>query len=104
MEFTLSRNAHAGRHCGRLGHHGRCLTDDTALALVVNTLPTGAPLVVLISILAPISGAHFNPAVSMVMRIRRATARSGAGPYGGQIAGALLALEVFFWLLGSGGI
>jgi glycerol uptake facilitator-like aquaporin len=40
------------------------LTKDVALALLGNTLPTGAILVVLITILGPISGAHFNPAVS----------------------------------------
>ena len=40
------------------------LTKDTALALLGNTLPTGAILVVLITILGPISGAHFNPATS----------------------------------------
>ena len=37
------------------------LTKDVALALLGNTLPTGAILVVLITILGPISGAHFNP-------------------------------------------
>src|SRR5260221_3770737 len=42
------------------------LTKDMALALLGNTLPTGAILVVLITILAPVSGAHFNPAVSLV--------------------------------------
>ena len=38
------------------------LTGDAALALLCNTLPTGAMLVVLIAILGPISGAHLNPA------------------------------------------
>src|SRR5689334_7737402 len=47
------------------------LTDDGALALLGNTLPTGAILVVLITILAPISGAHFNPAVSLVFAMKR---------------------------------
>lgn len=47
------------------------LTADTALALLGNTLPTGAILVVLITILGPISGAHFNPAVSVVFALRR---------------------------------
>lgn len=42
------------------------LTHDAALALLGNTLPTGAILVVLITVLGPISGAHFNPAVSLV--------------------------------------
>lgn len=47
------------------------LTDDTALALLGNTLPTGAILVVLITILGPVSGAHFNPAVTLVFALRR---------------------------------
>ena len=47
------------------------LTKDTALALLGNTLPTGAILVVLITILGPISGAHFNPAVSLVFALNR---------------------------------
>ena len=47
------------------------LTHDVALALLGNTLPTGAILVVLITILGPISGAHFNPAVSLVFALKR---------------------------------
>jgi glycerol uptake facilitator-like aquaporin len=47
------------------------LTKDVALALLGNTLPTGAILVVLIAILGPISGAHFNPAVSLVFALKR---------------------------------
>ena len=46
------------------------LTKDVALALLGNTLPTGAILVVLISLFGPISGAHFNPAVSMVFALK----------------------------------
>jgi glycerol uptake facilitator-like aquaporin len=42
-----------------------------ALALLCNTLPTGAILVVLILIFGPLSGAHFNPAVSVAMALRR---------------------------------
>ena len=44
---------------------------DQALALLCNTLPTGAILVVLITVLAPVSGAHLNPAVSAAMALRR---------------------------------
>ena len=44
---------------------------NAALALLGNTLPTGAILVVLILALQPISGAHFNPAVTLVMALRR---------------------------------
>jgi glycerol uptake facilitator-like aquaporin len=50
---------------------GEALTKDTALVLLGNTLPTGAILVVLITILGPISGAHFNPAVSLVFALKR---------------------------------
>jgi glycerol uptake facilitator-like aquaporin len=44
---------------------------NVALALLGNTLPTGAILVVLILALGPISLAHFNPAVSLVMGLRK---------------------------------
>jgi glycerol uptake facilitator-like aquaporin len=43
---------------------------NQAIALLCNTLPTGAVLFVIITIFAPISGAHFNPAVSLVMELR----------------------------------
>lgn len=43
---------------------------NVAVALVGNTLATAAMLYVLIAMLGPISGAHFNPAVSLVMRLR----------------------------------
>src|SRR4051794_5555153 len=53
------------------GIMGDTLADgNVALALLGNTLPTGAILAVLILALAPISGAHFNPAVSFVRRSR----------------------------------
>ncbi|MCC0023718.1 MAG: aquaporin family protein [Hyphomicrobiaceae bacterium] len=45
------------------------LTNDVALALLGNTIPTGAILFVLITIFGPVSSAHFNPAVSLVMAI-----------------------------------
>jgi glycerol uptake facilitator-like aquaporin len=44
---------------------------NVALALLGNTLATGAGLIVLITIFAPISGAHFNPAVTLVFALRR---------------------------------
>lgn len=43
---------------------------NVALALLGNTIATGAILVVLITMLGPISGAHFNPAVTLVFRLR----------------------------------
>ncbi len=44
---------------------------NVAIALLGNTIPTGAILVVLILIFGPISGAHFNPAVTLVFAIRK---------------------------------
>jgi len=43
---------------------------NAALALLCNTLPTGAILVVMILVFGPISGAHFNPAVSIAFTLR----------------------------------
>jgi glycerol uptake facilitator-like aquaporin len=44
---------------------------NVALALLCNTIPTGAILVVLILVFGPVSGAHFNPAVSIAFALRR---------------------------------
>jgi glycerol uptake facilitator-like aquaporin len=76
------------------------LTRDVAMALLGNTLPTGAILVVLITILGPISGAHFNPAVTVVFAIRRELMPAEALGYilaqiAGGIAGTLLAHAMF---------
>ena len=66
------------------------LTKDVALALLGNTLPTGAILVVLITILGPISGAHFNPAVSMVFALRQELSARDATLYiAAQILGGI---------------
>ena len=43
---------------------------NQAIALLGNTIPTGAILIVIITIFGPISGAHFNPAVSLVFAAR----------------------------------
>jgi glycerol uptake facilitator-like aquaporin len=67
------------------------LTRDVALALLGNTLPTGAILVVLIAIFGPISGAHFNPAVTLVFAIKRDLIPRDAFAYvAAQIAGGML--------------
>ncbi len=67
------------------------LTTDTALALLGNTLPTGAILVVLITILGPISSAHFNPAVSLIFALRRELPWRDAALYtAAQILGGIL--------------
>jgi glycerol uptake facilitator-like aquaporin len=66
------------------------LTKDVALALLGNTLPTGAILVVLITILGPISGAHFNPAVSLVFALKgELTPRDALGYVVAQVAGGI---------------
>lgn len=49
----------------------RLAAGNEAVALLANTLATGAGLVVLITIFGPISGAHFNPAVTLVAALRR---------------------------------
>jgi glycerol uptake facilitator-like aquaporin len=76
------------------------LTKDVALALLCNTLPTGAILVVLISVLGPISGAHFNPAVTLVFTGKRELPVNEAVLYvvaqiAGGIAGTMAAHLMF---------
>jgi glycerol uptake facilitator-like aquaporin len=76
------------------------LTKDVALALLGNTLPTGAILVVLITILGPISGAHFNPAVSIMFALQRELSATEtllyiAAQVLGGIAGTMIAHAMF---------
>lgn len=54
---------------------------NVALALLCNTIPTGAILVVLILIFGPLSGAHFNPAVTLAFAWRRELPPAIAGLY-----------------------
>jgi glycerol uptake facilitator-like aquaporin len=64
---------------------------NAALALLCNTLPTGAIITVLILTFGPISGAHFNPVVSLVFGLRRELLWPTAGAYVmAQVAGALV--------------
>ncbi|HEX2840534.1 MAG TPA: MIP/aquaporin family protein [Hyphomicrobium sp.] len=70
---------------------GRLSGGNEALALLGNTLPTGAILIVLITMLAPFSGAHFNPAVTLVFALKRDLAPGVAAGYVlAQIAGAFV--------------
>jgi glycerol uptake facilitator-like aquaporin len=76
------------------------LTRDVALALLGNTLPTGAILVVLIAILGPISGAHFNPAVTLIFALKREMMPREALSYvtvqvAGGIIGTMMAHAMF---------
>jgi glycerol uptake facilitator-like aquaporin len=73
---------------------------SAALALLCNTLPTGAILVVLITVLGPLSGAHFNPVVSAALALRRELMPSEFLAYAlsqivGGIAGSALAHGMF---------
>jgi len=64
---------------------------NAAIALLANTFATVGGLVVLIEILGPVSGAHFNPAVSVAMAWRGALPRRALAPYVvAQLAGAAL--------------
>ena len=80
---------------------------NMALALLANTLATVFALYVLIETLGPISGAHFNPVVSMVLAFRKDLARHHLMGYvlaqlmgaalGAWIAHAMFELEIFRW-------
>jgi glycerol uptake facilitator-like aquaporin len=64
---------------------------NIAIALLGNTIPTGTILVVLILIFGPVSGAHFNPAVSLAMALRRELSWRVASLYiAAQVIGAVL--------------
>lgn len=73
---------------------------NVAIALLGNTLSTAAMLAVLIAMLGPISGAHFNPAVSLVAAIRGDISWPDAGRYAliqlaGGMVGVLIAHAMF---------
>ena len=68
---------------------------NVALALLGNTLATGAILAVLILIFGPISGAHFNPAVTLSFTLRGALGRAQAAAYMAvQILGGLVGVII----------
>lgn len=78
----------------------RLAAGSAAVALIANTGATVAALVVLISLFSPVSGAHFNPAVTLVMAIRRRMAWTAAASYIavqiiGCCVGTLLAHAMF---------
>ena len=81
---------------------------NVAVALLGNTLATAAMLLVLVSILGPVSGAHMNPAVTLVAVLRRdLTAIDGAAYVVAQLAGGLTGVllahamfEMPLWELG----
>ena len=78
----------------------RLADGNMAVALLGNTIPTGTILVVLITIFGPVSGAHFNPAVTLAFMIRREIGRRLAIMFGlaqitGGLCGAMLAHAMF---------
>lgn len=82
------------------GIMGSNLSSDNGVALIINTLSTIFALALLIYVLAPISGAHFNPAVSLVQLLNRQLKLSESFAYlvaqvTGAISGALLANLMF---------
>ena len=83
------------------GIMGESLSDgNVALALLANTLATGAILFVLVTALGPVSGAHLNPVVSTVFAIRgemawRALLPIIAAQIVGGICGTLIAHAMF---------
>jgi glycerol uptake facilitator-like aquaporin len=73
---------------------------NQAIALLGNTIPTGAILVVLVTVFGPVSGAHFNPAVTLVFAARGDTPWRDVVPYiaaqcAGGIAGTMIAHLMF---------
>jgi glycerol uptake facilitator-like aquaporin len=73
---------------------------NTAIALLANSIATGGSLFVLITIFGPISGAHFNPVVSMAFALRREMSWRAAGAYAAvqvvaAVAGVWLAHAMF---------
>jgi glycerol uptake facilitator-like aquaporin len=84
------------------GLMGPRMTSDIGLQLLANAAATAAMLGVLISLLAPISGAHFNPAVSLVMCLRGVLSWSELAPYAlAQVAGGILGTLIAHAMFGE---
>jgi len=82
------------------GIMGQSLSDNNSLVLLANTIATGAGLTVLIWMFGNVSGAHFNPAVSMIMYANNELKAKELGGYclfqvSGAITGTLLANYMF---------
>ena len=79
----------------------RLATGNLAIVLLANSLATGCGLWVLITLFAPISGAHFNPVVTISAAIVREFAWSDVTPYViAQVAGAFLGVAVAHLMFG----
>lgn len=93
----MAGNALPARGCRRAD---RLSGGNAAIALLGNTIPTGAILAVLILIFGPISGAHFNPAVTLAFAIRREISLRDSMLYvgvqiAGGVAGVIIAHAMF---------
>ena len=67
------------------------LASDSAILLLANAIATGCALLTLITIFAPLSGAHFNPAVTLIMALRRSIPpQTAAGYVAAQCIGAIM--------------
>ena len=77
------------------------LTDDVAIALLCNAVATGAALVVLITVFGPVSGAQFNPVVTLVFLLRREIGAGLATGYAAaQVAGGVAGTWVAHLMFG----
>lgn len=80
----------------------RLAEGNAAVALLANALATGAALIVLITIFGPVSGAHFNPAVTLVFALRRELSWARAGAYVAvQAAAAVLGVWMAHAMFGE---
>lgn len=88
------------------GFMGDALSADAGVALIINAMSTMLALALLILIVAPISGAHFNPVVTLVQFVGKAISLATATTYlvaqtAGAIAGAVTANLMFVETVGS---
>ena len=84
------------------GAHANALSSDDGVVLLINATVTAAVLAVLIATLLPISGAHVNPAVTLVMLLRKnIPGRQAAGFVAAQVAGAIGGTILAHWLFTS---
>jgi glycerol uptake facilitator-like aquaporin len=80
----------------------RLAAGNVAIALLANSLATGAALIALLLAFGPLSGAHFNPAVSLVERLRGALAGRELAVYvGAQLAGAAIGVALAHAMFGE---
>jgi glycerol uptake facilitator-like aquaporin len=80
----------------------RLAAGNTAIALLANSIATGCALAVLILVFAPISGAHFNPAVTLCMALQKKIAKADALAYiGAQTAAAIIGVAAAHLMFGE---